>query len=120
MSFIRYTLTGGIATGAHYAMLLTLVEGLRLEPPPSTVFGALCGALVAYAGNRQFTFSSRAPHRRTLPRFLLVAAAGAGLNGAVVWAGTTLLTAHYLTAQIAATALVLSITYYLNRLWTFP
>lgn len=120
MPFIRYTLTGGVATGVHYAVLLTLVEGFHLKPPPSAVFGALCGALVAYVGNRRFTFASRAPHRRALPSFLFIAAVGAILNGVVVWAGTTLLTLHYLAAQIAATALVLFITYRLNRRWTFP
>lgn len=119
MPFIRYTLTGGVATGVHYAVLLTLVEGFHLKPPPSAVFGALCGALVAYVGNRRFTFSSRAPHRRALPSFLLIAALGAILNGVAVWAGATFLTLHYLAAQIAATALVLFITYRLNRRWTF-
>lgn len=118
MPFFRYTLTGGIATSVHYAVLLTLVEGFHLKPPPSAVLGAVCGALVAYVGNRRFTFSSRAPHRRALPRFLFVAALGAVLSGVAVWAAT-LLILHYLAAQIAATALVLFITYRLNRRWTF-
>lgn len=119
MPIIRYTAIGGVATGAHYTMLLALVEKFRLEAAPATVLGALFGAAVAYLGNRKFTFTRCAPHRRALPRFLCIAAAGATLNGAVVWTGTALLALHYFAAQIVATALALFVTYRLNRAWTF-
>lgn len=119
LAFARYTLVGGVATGGHYSVLLTLVEGFGATPALAAASGAACGALLAYAGNRRFTFRGRSNHGAALPRFLLVAAAGAGVNGAVVWAGTTALAWHYLAAQIVATLLVLVATYGVNRAWTF-
>lgn len=120
VAFARYTLAGGIATAVHYAVLLALVEVLHLPPAPAAAIGALCGAAVAYVGNRRFTFTdTTAAHSRALPRFLLVAVVGAALNGLIVWVGNNVLGWHYLFAQALATLLVLFLTYRLNRHWTF-
>lgn len=119
MAFVRYTLIGGIATAVHYAVLVALVEGFDFSPSPSAMFGALCGALVAYTGNREFTFASSALHHIALPRFLVIAAIGAILSGGMVWVGTVMLAWHYLIAQLVATILIMLLTYQLNRLWTF-
>ena len=109
-----------MATAVHYAVLLALVELAGMPPAPSAVMGALCGAVAAYAINRSITFtSSTASHQQALPRFMLIAAAGAALNGALVWVGNHWLGWHYLVAQALATVLVLGLTYRLNRSWTF-
>ena len=50
---------------------------------------------------------------------MLIAAAGAALNGAMVWVGVHWLGWHYLAAQALASVLVLGVTYRLNRSWTF-
>ncbi|MBL8277640.1 MAG: GtrA family protein [Pelomonas sp.] len=105
---------------AHYLVLLTLVEGHLAEAPAAAMAGALCGALLAYAGNRHFTFAdSQASYRRALPRFATVALLGAALNGAVVWLASVALGLHYLLAQVPATLIVLVLGYRLNRTWSF-
>ena len=114
MAFVRYTLIGGIATAVHYAVLVVLVEGFNFSPSLSAMFGALCGALAAYIGNREFTFASSALHRIALPRFLVIAAVGAMLSGGIVWVGTVILAWHYLAAQLLATLLIVLLTYPLN------
>ena len=120
MVFLRYFLAGGMATAVHYAVLLALVELAGMPPAPSAVIGALCGAVAAYAINRSITFTaSTASHQQALPRFMLIAAAGAALNGVLVWGGVQWLAWHYLVAQALATVLVLGLTYRLNRSWTF-
>lgn len=103
----------------HYVVLIALVEGFSVIPAVAAASGASCGALIAYAGNRRFTFSNSSSHARTFPRFIFVAALGALLNGAVVWVGVSLMGWHYLMAQLVATLLALLITYGLNRSWTF-
>ena len=109
-----------MATVVHYVVLLVLVELAGLPAAPAAVMGALCGAVSAYMINRSITFtSSAASHQQALPRFMLVAAAGAALNGALVWGGVQWLHWHYLAAQALATVLVLGLTYRLNRSWTF-
>ena len=120
MTFFWYALSGGIATAVHYAVLVMLVELVGLQAAPSAVLGALAGAAVAYAANRRLTFAGTVVrHQQAVPRFLLIALAGAALNGALVWLGVHWLAWHYLLAQAAATLLVLGLTYRLNRSWTF-
>jgi len=117
--FLRYALVGGFATAVHYVVLVTLVELFSLSPLLAASLGAACGVVIAYAGNRLFTFGNDACHRIVLPRFMLVAVLGTVLNGAIVWAGMEILSLHYMSAQVAATLWVLMMTYSLNRTWTF-
>jgi putative flippase GtrA len=120
LAFARYTLAGSAATAAHYALLVALVEGMRMDAAPAAALGALAGALVAYAANRRFTFSrSRAGHGRALPRFLLVAAMTIALSASTVRLGTAAWGLHYLLAQVLATGAGLVIGYGLNTHWTF-
>lgn len=118
-AFARYALIGGVATAIHYASLLALVQWIGLPAARSAAIAALCGALVAYLGNRVFTFSSSAAHRHALPRFLFVAVLAASLNGLIVWGGTSGMNWHYLMAQLLASIVVLGLTYRINRAWTF-
>ena len=120
MVFLRYSLAGGMATAVHYTTLLALVEWAGVAAATAAVIGALCGAVASYAINRSMTFTaSTATHQQALPRFMLIAAAGAALNGGMVWLGVHWLGWHYLAAQALATVLVLGLTYRLNRSWTF-
>ncbi len=119
MAFGRYLVVGVAATSLHYILLFVLVEACGLAAPTSAVIGALGGALLAYAGNRQFTFAHSAGHTQALPRFLAVAATGAAVNGLIVWAGTSQFGLHYMLAQVLATMLVVVLTFQMNRAWTF-
>lgn len=116
---MRYGLTGAVATAFHYLVLLGLVELLSIKPWIATGLGALCGAVVAYIGNRQFTFVSNAPNRQALPRFFAIAALGAALNSLLMWLMTHYFNLYYFAAQVIATIIVLIVTYHLNRHWTF-
>jgi putative flippase GtrA len=116
---LNYALFGGLATAVHYLVLVVLVELAGVGAGLAAATGATSGALVAYAGNRRFTFGSDAAHRRALPRFLLVAALGATTSAVLVFAGTEWLGLHYLVPQAAATVLVLFAGFAINRRWTF-
>jgi putative flippase GtrA len=118
-AFGRYLGVGVAATAAHYMVLVALVELARATAAPSAAVGAATGALVAYAGNRHYTFATQAPHARALPRFLTVAAFGSVASGTLVWTGTALAGLHYLAAQAIATLIVLSSGFVLNRRWSF-
>lgn len=114
-----YALVGVLATAVHYLVLVMLVETAGIDSGVAAGVGAVCGAFVAYAGNRRFTFASDAPHARALPRFLAVAAAGVASSAAFVHAGTEWLGLPYLLPQVAATACVFAGGYAVNRRWTF-
>lgn len=117
--FWRYGLIGAIATGAHYALLAALVEGMRMGPGPAAALAAGVGAAVAYRLNRRFTFDTTVSHRQALPRFLFTATLGAAGNGLVVWGASRAWGWHYLVAQAPATVMLVVLTYQLNRRWTF-
>lgn len=119
VAFGRYLRVGAAATAAHYAVLVALVEMTGAPAAPSAAVGATTGALVAYAGNRLYTFASRTPHLRALPRFLAVAAFGSAASGTLVWTGTAIAGLHYLAAQVIATLFVLGSGFMLNRRWSF-
>ena len=120
MQFFWYIVAGGISTAVHYAVLVALVELSGVSAALSAAVGALCGAGVSYLLNRRMTFAgSNAGHVQALPRFMAIALLGAVMNGALVWLGVQQFGWHYLLAQMAATVLVLGLTFRLNRLWTF-
>ncbi len=89
-----------------------------MSPPPASALGAVLGALVAYIGNRQYTFKSQRLHSVALPRFLLTAVISAGLNALLVWAGLVL-GWHYYAAQAVATCIIFMLAFQINRAWTF-
>lgn len=86
MTFVRYALVGGTATSTHYLILLGLVEAVHITPTLAAAMGAVSGALLAYAGNRRYTFPDcTRSHRAALLRFLLVATLGVGINAGVTF-----------------------------------
>ncbi len=120
MQFFWFVVAGGMATAVHYAVLIALVELLGFSAGLSAAIGTLCGGAVSYWLNRRMAFSSsNARHVQTLPRFWAITLLGAFLNGVLVWLAVHVLGWHYLLAQVAATLLVMGLTFQLHRIWTF-
>jgi putative flippase GtrA len=117
--FLLFATVGAAGTGAHYSVLIALVQTQLAGPKAATTAGFVVGALVNYILNYCFTFKSDKRHSEALPKFLAVAASGAVLNYAIMWLGVEALHIHYLAAQLTATALILVWTYSINRVWTF-
>ena len=117
--FGRFIGVGMASAVGHYGLLIALVQGLGVEPVRASAAGALLGALINYALNYRYTFSSRKRHRESLSKFALVAAVGLALNCAFMWLGVELLQVHYLISQLATTVLVMLWSFGANRCWTF-
>jgi putative flippase GtrA len=117
-SALRYVTVGAVATAAHYALLAMAVEWGRWSPAWAAGAGAVLGAQLGFVGNRWFTFGHRGGWWPAWWRFQATALLGAATSTIVVALGVRL-GAHYLLAQAAATALVLGLTYTINRRWTF-
>lgn len=117
--FLAFSGAGVIGTLCHYAALVALVQAGIAGPVAATTAGFVIGALVNYALNCRYTFTGMKPHREALPRFLLVAAAGAAFNAMLMHAGVAYTGAHYLAVQLFATAMVLVWNFLANRYWTF-
>ena len=114
-----FGLVGVIGTGAHYLVLIMLVERAGIDPVTATSVGFVVGALVNYALNRRYTFQSSKPHRDASPKFLTIAIITGIANSLLVYGGVDLMGANYLLVQISATSIVFLANFALNSLWTF-
>jgi len=117
--FVRFAGVGVIGTGAHYLVLIALVQLLHTNAVLASNFGALIGALVNYILNYHFTFQSTKRHREALSKFLVVATVALILNGMLMYWLNGRLGLYYLLAQIITTLLVLLWTFFANHLWSF-
>jgi putative flippase GtrA len=116
--FTKFLAVGGAGTVVHYLILIFQVSSMHIAPGPAAFAGAAAGAVVVYVLNYRITFASHAGHAHTLPRFVAVAVVAASLNGGLVG----LLTksgVHFLSAQVAATAIVLVFNFIVSKLWIF-
>ena len=121
-SFRRLTafgLVGLIGTGAHYLVLIMLVERAGIDPVTATSVGFVVGALVNYALNRRYTFQSTKLHLDAGPKFFTIATITGIANSLLVYGGVDLVGANYLLVQISATSIVFLANFALNSLWTF-
>ena len=116
--FLQYAAVGAVATAAHYAILVGLVEARLLAPEHAAALGAWLGAQVAFAGNAAFTFRGHGATPRAWLRFQVTALFGAILSFALVALGVRL-GVHYLLAQLVATLINLLVTFEINRRWSF-
>jgi len=116
--FAKFAAVGGLGTALHYLVLIALVSLAGLAPGRAAFCGALAGACLVYLLNRRYTFDSRQAHGRAVPRFILLAVAGALLNGAIVGvlSGAGL---HFLLAQVIATGAILVLNFIVSKLWIF-
>jgi putative flippase GtrA len=112
-------MAGSIGTLAHYLLLVLLVEAAGADAVAASGSGFLAGAIVNYLLNRHYTFRSGRRHREALPRFLAVASGTMLLNMLIMYILHSIVGAHYLVAQIAATAGALFVNFGINRRWTF-
>lgn len=112
--------TGSCAAATHWGSVLLLVEAGGLAPLHANVAGFALAFLVSYGGHRRWTFAATGlAHRVALPRFLLVAVAGLGLNQslfALLLAATPM---SYPLALLLVLAAVATFTFLLSRHWAF-
>ena len=114
-----FVAVGLLAAFVHYGLLVSLVEGYRLDPVRAALLGYAAGGLVSYLLNRRHTYRSERPHAEAVWRFALVALVGFGLTFCAMWALVRAAGVPYLPAQVATTGLVLVWSFLAHKLWTF-
>jgi putative flippase GtrA len=117
--FAAFFGVGLVAAVVHYGLLISLVEGYRMDPVPAALAGYVAGGIVSYLLNRRHTYASDRPHVEATWRFALVAVIGFGLT----WAGMAILVrglaVPYLAAQLVTTGIVLFWSFLAHKFWTF-
>ncbi len=136
-TFLRYLVSGGLATAVHFSVLILLIEYQLTTPVQATMIGAVCGFLVNYHIQFHWTFKASGPHKLFFSRYLLISALMFALNAQIFWFATTpeplaLLSdlpyprhipqpknIAYWYAQIIATGIVFLCNFLANRFFTF-
>ncbi|MGD9658160.1 MAG: GtrA family protein [Methylocystis sp.] len=116
---VAYASVGAVATVAHYAVLIGLVEGIGWRAVPATLCGYVVGGVVAYILNRRHVFASERPHSEATWRFALVAFVGFCVTYVLMSLFVDRWSAPYLPAQLVTTIAAMFATFALNRRWTF-
>ena len=121
---IAFAAVGIAAALVHLSVAAVLLHSLIKGPDagPALVANAaafIVAFLVSYSGQRRWTFRSSAAHARLLPRYLLVAAAGLGVNEAVVATGMRAFGLPALLAIALAIVCVAWLTFQASQYWVF-
>ena len=118
-SLIRFGLTGILATMAHAAVFVLLIEVVSLRPVYAAVPAFLTALGVSYGLNYRWTFGAEGPHHRVFPRFVLVCVTGLLLNLLITYLVVDRWLLGYGYALLAVVTLVPPSTYLLSRFWVF-
>jgi putative flippase GtrA len=117
-SLLSFALVGGFATGVQYALMTVLIWAFDCPLVLASGIGFAVSAVANYLLNARVTFRNKKGHAHALPRFIVTALLGLGINSLLLY----LLSAFGMPpipAQIIATLTVLLWNYTLNALWTF-
>lgn len=119
MVFLRYAISGAIATAAHFAVLITLVELYAVDATLASSIGFCTAIAVNYTLQYYWTFATRGGHRTAFARYLGVTVVMLVVNSALFWFLHVAIGLDYRVAQAAATSVVVAANYYINRRYTF-
>jgi putative flippase GtrA len=115
----RFGIVGALATAIHVGVTVGLIEVFSWRAFWASLL-AFCTAVgVSYVGHHAWTFGARGNHGRHLPRFVVVSAAGLGLNQAIVFIVVDGLRWHYSLAITAVVLIVPAFGFIASRNWAF-
>lgn len=118
-NIVTFGVVGILATIAHVAVAIALIEIRFLQPFSANAIGFGAGFLVSYFGHHRFSFESGADHRQAMPRFLTIAGFGLFLNQAIVYVMVNLAELSYFFVLVVIIATVPPLTYLSSRRWAF-
>ena len=119
---LRFSLTGGLSTAVHFAMVAILVSFMRFLPPHANIIAFLLAFGVSYIGHSKYTFpsSGRTGFDPALMKFFMVAVFSFVLNeGLYIYLLKTMQQYNYLLILMIDLSIVGGITFCLCKLWAF-
>lgn len=117
----RYILSGGLAYGVDYSMLIVLVEivGMHYLWAAATAF--LMGSITSYILNVTWVFDKRTYGNRfvEISIFFAIGVAGLFLNHLCIWFFTANVDLHYLFSKVLATIAVFILNFLARKFILF-
>lgn len=122
--FVRFGLVGGSGVLVNNAVLLALVEGLRMPPVPAAVVATECAIVSNFLLNDRWTFgdlrrSSSRPWVRRFASYNLLTLGGLVLSVGVLALLHGVAGVHYLLANAVGIAAGTLWNYGSNHQWTW-
>jgi putative flippase GtrA len=117
--FVRFGVVGVSNTLLTLAVYTLLVEALGVWYLLASAIGFAVGAVNGFLLNRGWTFRGHRGDALMPVRWTIVQACGLGLNEALVYAWVQGLHVDELAGQALAIAIVVLVTFFANRAWTF-
>jgi len=137
LTFLRYLISGGLATAVHFTVFILLIDNQLTSPLHASMLGAGAGLLINYQIQFHWTFKATGPHTLIFTRYLVISSIMFGLNAGIFWLvtrpeGLILLNSipfptqvkqpqniAYWYAQMIATGVVFLCNFLINHHYTF-
>ena len=119
LQIARFCIVGLLATVIHVCLFAVLIEWFLLPAVYSVVPAFVTATVFGFYMNRFWTFNASQTQDRQLLKYFIVAIVGLGLNVSITFITVDMLDLWY---GIAIGLIVLSVptlTYLMNRYWTF-
>lgn len=114
---IRYVGVGLLSTAVHFAVFFCL--SFLVEPLTASVAGGLSGALIAYLGNRSFTFIECDGEKLQSQRFFLIAGLHNLSNFLMMWVLLQKTDFSPYFSQLITTGFLFVVSFSIHRTWSF-
>lgn len=118
-SIFMFLMMGGLTTVVHVTVGLIAHYQGGLTAFNANIVAFFAGFTVSYFGHRRYSFRSRGPIGRSMPRFFVIQATSFVINQVVIYVAVNVWGYPYPLALIAMICVVMPTTYILGRLWAF-
>lgn len=118
-TFVRYFISGGLATLIHFGTLVLLIEQFAVYPVAATTAGFCLAVVFNYTAQYYWTFKVKGPHQQFMLRFIVVTTFTLLLNTGLFWLMYDQLLIPYLFSQLVATGTVFLLNFFINHFYTF-
>lgn len=119
--FVRFVISGGIASATHLGILYGLTELTTLWYLPSTVIGFFCAFLVSFSLQKYWTFKEQGSERirRQLLFYLILQLSALILNAAALYLIVETFGLWYLATQALLLIFIATVTFLLSKYLIF-
>jgi putative flippase GtrA len=117
--FLRFAVTGVVATAVHVAGFAFWYEWIGLLPEPANALAFVAAFLTAYALNAHWTFGRADRAASRIVRYFGVAVVGLLLNSGIISLVVRVLGLSPYLGLAAGLVLVPPLTFWMTRTWVF-
>ena len=116
---VRFEIVGGTTAGLFYGLVFLFYELVGLAVIWASLLSSIIAISFNYQAHYRWTFTSDAPHRRALGRFLVMTTASVAINSALMVWLVDYLAWNLFLAQTLAAAAMLTWNFLLSRFWVY-